>query len=138
MNTFARTIRRAVAALALVGAVSAAALGSGVAQAAGPQIAVTVVGHDSVLQVTGSGFGLGDPVGVYVNMIFGPEISAQTTASATMPICSFITGKCYGFKPGGYVTVVTTAQCAYAGSVYAVDLTTNAVSNLVQLREGAC
>src|SRR5271166_3098675 len=83
MKTFARTIKRSAAALALVGAVSAAALGSGVAHAGpAPQISVQVQQYASVVQVTGAGFGIGDTVDVVVMNNDGQAIvsSALTTA----------------------------------------------------------
>ena len=126
---------RTVATLALISAVSVA---SGVAHAAGPQIAVTFQGVDSTVVVIGSGFGPGDPVQVTVGLASHVAVTTQTTAAPTIPLCSFITGQCHGFKQGGYFTVVTSAFCAEAVSVVAIDLTTHAASNLVQLGSLPC
>lgn len=131
-------IIRIVTSLALIGAVSVAARGSSIAHAAGPQISVTFEGVDSNVVVIGSGFGPGDPVQIDVGLAPYGEVTTQTTAAPTIPLCSFITGKCNGFKQGGYFTVETSAFCAEAVSVSAIDLTTHAASNLVQLHSLPC
>jgi hypothetical protein len=139
--SFATSIKRAAATLSLAGIVGAAALGSGVAHAAGPQIAVQTQQFASVLHVTGSGFGAGDSVIVYAvnNDTHKVETSATTTASRPMPICLLPSGRCT-ILPGGAINVSTPPDyihCGYAFvTVYAIDQKTLAHSNYVQATLG--
>jgi hypothetical protein len=132
MKSLATSIKRAAAALSLAGLVSVAALGAGAAHAGPvPHIAVSTLHGASVLHVTGSGFGAGDPVKILAinDDTSAPETWVLTTASPNSP-----------HLRGGAIHVNTpsvSVHCSYKYvTVRAIDWTTGAVSNGVQARLG--
>lgn len=105
-----------------------------------PVIAVKVVPYATELQVTGSGFGAGNPVAVIAvnNDTHKVETMTQTTASIAHIACW--NGTCF-YMPGGRIAATTPPVYIHCGfafvTVYAIDQKTSAHSNYVQATLGA-